>query len=560
MRMRTLLRTGIFAIFILSLPAIAENMVGKVRKAVDHSTLNQPGTKPFHLKATIRPSFERDKDSGRNAEVEIWWASPNQWRREIRSSDFQQVEIFDNNRDWQKNEGDFFPEWLRETAVQIINPLPSLDEVLEHVKTAESKNLFGRQISIEWTATTGTADVRNIERFGIALQPSTGLLLYTDGFGWGAEFKDYSDFHGRMVARTVNVGSPQVTAKIETLEDLGQVAPGFFDSAAKDGDRRPLGTELIAEPTLRKNLLPMEPTNWPPIQDGSLEGNVTAWIVVDRRGNVREIDGIVSENSAVNETGREAIRKMRFEPFLAGGIPVQVVSQFTLPFKTTRPTGTESFDSAHNYFEHGRKVSFPAGNGAPYVLNAEFQFRQNGAVAMGRYEDTWLSDEQWLRKATVDKDECARSRDGEKTYREISGNSPGMLCLVLRALEPIPAIDTFVESDWRIRRDVLDGQPVIRISTGHEDPNGKLDSQARSYWFDNSGLLLRAYFNGLEVRRSDFQDFNSIKLAREVDVLKDGQLGLKIHVADVTSTVTDISHNFKLKGHEWQRMFTDEAR
>src|SRR5215469_2232439 len=548
------------SVWVLSLHAVGENMVGKVRKAVERSTLNQPGTKPFHLKATVNPSFERDKDSGRIAQVEIWWVSPVQWRSEIRSADFHQIEVFNNNRDWQKNEGDFYPEWLRETVVQLINPLPSLNEVLEHVKTAESRNLFGRQINIEWTATTGTAEVRNIQRFAVALQPSSGLLLYTYGFGWGAEFKNYRDFHGRMVARAVNVGSPQVTASIETLEDLGAMPSGFFNSDAKEGDAKPLGTQLIDEPTLRKNLLAMEPVSWPAIQDGALEGNVTGWIVVDRAGNVREMDGIVSENSAMNETGSEAIMQMRFKPFLVNGIPVQVLSQFTLPFKTRRPTAVEVFDSAHNYFERGRKVSFPAGSGSSYLMRAEFQFRQNDAIATGQYEDTWLNDERWLRKATFEKNECTRSRDGEKRYRVINGTSGGFLCLILRALEPIPAIDTFIESDWRIRREVIDGDPIVRILTGDEDANGKLDAQARGYWFDNSGLLRKAYFDGLEVRRTDFQAFNGLKIARQIDVMKDGRLAVRIRVTDVNSGTGVSASIFKLKGHNWQRMGTDEAR
>jgi hypothetical protein len=559
LRMRNVLCIAFLAMSAFSLHAIAENMVGRVKKAVDRSTLNQPGTKPFHLKATVSPSFERDKGSGRTAEVEIWWVSPTQWRHEIRSTDFHQIEIVNNNLDWQKNEGDYFPEWLRETAVQLINPLPSLNEVLEHVKTAESRNLFGQQTNIEWTATTGTSEVHNIQRFAVALQPSTGLMLYTYGFGWGAEFKDYQDFHGRKVARTVNVGSPQVTARIKTLEDLGNVPTGFFNADAKGGDPK-LGTEVIDEPTLRKNLLPMEPVSWPTIQDGSLKGNVTSWIVVDRHGNVREIDGIVSENSAVNETGKEAIMKMHFTPFLVNGTPTQVLSQFTLPFKTGRPANTEAFDSAHNYFERGRKMSFPVGQGAPYVVRAEFQFVRNGATATGQYEDTWLSDKEWLRKAAFEKDECTRSRDDEKTYRVINGSSAGVLCLVLRAIEPIPAIDTFVESDWRIRRGVFDGAPVVRISTGHADAGGKPDAQSREYWFDNSALLLKAYFNGLEIRRTDFQEFSGLKIARQINVLKDGQLGLKIHIIEISPGAGLTAHGFKLKGHEWQRMFTDEAR
>jgi hypothetical protein len=328
---------AIFAI-ILAWPTLghAENLVKEVKKAVERSTLDQAGTKPFHLKAVLSPSFDRDKASGLTGEVEIWWMSPTKWRRELRSPDFHEIEIADGVKDWQKCEGDYFPEWLRETAVELIRPVPPLDEVLEKVKTAEVRHLMG-QTNIGWITTTGTAEVRNILRSYVAVRDSTGLLLYAGGFGWGGEFKEYADFHGRMVARTVNVGTPQVTAKITMLEDLSDPPADLFDADAEAADTHPLRTVLIDEPSLRKNLLPMQPVLWPPLKDGPLEGNVTTIIVVDREGMVREIRGVVSENSGVNKTGAEAVAAMRFRPFVVDGLPVQVMSQFTLPFKTTRP-------------------------------------------------------------------------------------------------------------------------------------------------------------------------------------------------------------------------------
>jgi hypothetical protein len=48
----------------------------EVKKAVERSTLDRPGTKPFHLKAVLSPRFDRDKASGLTGKVEIWWASP----------------------------------------------------------------------------------------------------------------------------------------------------------------------------------------------------------------------------------------------------------------------------------------------------------------------------------------------------------------------------------------------------------------------------------------------------------------------------------------------------
>src|SRR5215470_9820440 len=58
----------------LGLPGLshAVDEVDAVKKAIERSTLNQPGTKPFHLKAVLAPSFERDRNSGRTGKVEIW--------------------------------------------------------------------------------------------------------------------------------------------------------------------------------------------------------------------------------------------------------------------------------------------------------------------------------------------------------------------------------------------------------------------------------------------------------------------------------------------------------
>lgn len=554
---------ALVAVVFLSAFCHAENLSKQIKQAVERSTLDQRGTRSFHLRAELTPSFERDKDSGRSGEVEIWWASPTQWRREVRSPEFQQIEIVDGDRDWQKNEGDYFPEWLRQTAIELIKPVPLLNEVLEHVKTAEVRQI-GPMTHIAWTTPSGTAEVQNIMRGSVALQNSTGLLLYAGGFGWGGEFKDYASFHGRMVARTVNVGSPQVTAKVTVLEDLPNTPQGFFDASSPGGDPLLWRTELVDEAALRKNLSPIGPISWPPLQDGPLEGKISAEIVVDRMGKVREIGTVVSDNPAVTDFGKQIFASMHFAPFMQDGAPVQVVSQVTVPFKTIRPAAAPVFGSARDYFEKGRRVSFPsAGGSQPYVLRAEFKARtQAGTLEEGRYEDTWLSDAQWRREAWFAQSHYVRSRDGDKRYRLEEGQSNmALLRLVFRSLEPIPAVDTFVESDWKIRTDSIDGVQTVRVLTGYEAPDGKLDPEnARAYWFDGDGLLLRTYFNGIETRRSEFEDFAGVRVARKIDVLKDGKLGMQILVTEVSSARQISNKIFKVKDHEWNRAFTDEAR
>lgn len=546
----------------------SENVVARVKKAVERSTLDQAGTRPFHLKAVVAPSFERDKDSGRTGEVEIWWQSPTRWKREVRSPEFHQVEVVDGSREWQRNEGDYFPEWLREMAIELVKPVPALEEVLEHAKSAEVRNFdnpVNRSLSIvnvDWVTDTGSAEVRNIRRSGVALRASTGELLYAYGFGWGGEFKDMQDFHGRMVARTVSLGSPQVTAKVIELGEIGEVPAAFFDAGADGGDPRPLRTLLIDETTLRKNLMPGKSITWPPLQDGVLEGNVTTEVVVDREGRVRDISSIVSENPGISDAGREQIGAMRFNPFMLNGLAVQVMSQVTVPFKTVRPAGTESFQSARTYFERGRKVGFlAAGSEKPYVLRAEFQAKGKDGVENGHYEDTWVSNTQWRREASFGKSRYLRSRNGEKRYELAEGTEADMLRFVLKTLEPIPAIDTFTESDWRIKRDMVGDVRAIRVLSGYESPEGKLDpDQARGYWFDDSGLLLKTFLSGIETHWSNFESFGGLKIAREIDVRKDGRLAIRIRIADVEPATAVSANIFALKGHEWQRSFTAEER
>jgi hypothetical protein len=242
---------------------------------------------------------------------------------------------------------------------------------------------------------------------------------------------------------------------------------------------------------------------------------------------------------------------------------VQVVSRITMPFKTVRPEGVETFDSARAYFENGRHVSFPAaGNGQAYVLRATFHARVTaGTVEQGEYVDTWKSDTEWRREATIGKSRFVRARNGDTRYLVSDGPDAGLLRLVLRIMEPIPAIDTFVESDWRIKRDTLNGVKTIRVLAGYESPEGTLDpQQARGYWFDESGRLVKTYFQGLETQRAQFADFGGVQIAHQIKVLQNGAPGMVIQVTDVSSPGNASNNLFELRGHEWKRQFTDEVR
>ena len=545
----------------LSLSSYADDGEKMVRKAVEHSTLNQPGTKPFHLKAELAPSRESDRATNRTGTVEIWWASPTQWKREVRSPEFHQVEIVNGSSDWQKNEGEYFPEWLREISVALINPVPQLDQVLQQVKDADVKRMMGSTY-YSWITQNKVGDIQGGIGASVALTDNTGLLFYGGDVGWGGIFHDYQNFHGRMVARKVGVGSPEVTAQVTTLEDLKDNPSTLFESPKEDSSSPLLRTLIVAQTSLGKNVIPVDPPSWPALKDGPLEGTITTKVTIDRAGKVHEVGTVLANNPGVTDIARDYFANMQFKPYLDNGQPVQVMCLFTIPYKTTRPSGAENFDTAHNYFEHGRQVSFPATGKVPYVLHAKFKVKtSSGNIEEGAYADTWTAEDKWRREATIGSSKYVRSQDGEKRYQLAEGSDAKLLRLVLKVLEPIPAIDTFIESDWRIKRDAVDGANTIRVLTGYEKPSGEFDDEnVRAFWFDDGGKLLKTYFWGMATERSQFEDFNGAQIAQQIKVLRKGGVAMVVNVSDISRTENVPADIFRVAKHEWTRAFTDEVR
>lgn len=563
--MRIMVRFVVTACFFLSVCAVtgqAENLGSLVKKAVERSTLDQPGTHSFHLKAEYAPSRAWDNGSNRTGEIEIWWESPKKWRREVRSPEFHQIAIVDGEHVWQKNEGDYFPDWLRELAVALVRPVPlPMDVLLERVKTANVRHLMG-QTNINWDPSNGSGDAQSNGSGYLALMDQTGLLFYTGGPGWDGQYHDFKDFHGRMVAYTVASGSVEVTARVSVLEDLGATPSGFFDVSAPGGDAQPIETVVLDEAELRKNLLPGKPFDWPALANGPLEGVVWTEVVLDRTGKIREMIPPIADNPGVKEVAEQGFRAMQFQPVLRDGIPVQVWARLSAPFTTVRPTDGENFDSARTYFERGRKASFlAAGTSAPYSLRAEFQAVSHDGAQTGRYEDTWLSARDWKREAWIGSSHLVRSQSGDKHYVLAEGPDAGLLRLVMMILEPIPAEDTMTESDWRIRRDKVDGVETIRVMRGQEGANGEMEpGESQGYWFDGSGRLVKSYTSGVEIHPLNVEAFGGVQVARQIDVLKDGKLGMRVVIKEIGPAEAGAVKGFKLKGYEWQRAFTSEVR
>jgi hypothetical protein len=198
----------------------------------------------------------------------------------------------------------------------------------------------------------------------------------------------------------------------------------------------------------------------------------------------------------------------------------------------------------------------------PYVLRAEFSARSSsGEVEKGKYEDTWMSDGQWRREAWFGKSRYVRTRNGEERYELAEGPEAGLLKLVFKVIEPVPATENLMESEWRIQRDLVDGSTTVRVASGDEGPDGKLDSMNfRGYWFADTGQVVKTHVRGLETRLTTFSDFDGGRVTRRVNVLADGKPVMRVHVTELQRAGTVDAAMFLLPGYEWVRALTDEVR
>lgn len=111
--------------------------------------------------------------------------------------------------------------------------------------------------------------------------------------------------------------------------------------------------------------------------------------------------------------------------------------------------------------------------------------------------------------------------------------SMSISAFVLSAIEPIPTTDSFYEADWRIRRDNVDGVSSIRVLRGYEPQNGVCDPEhAYAFWFDSASRLIRVC-ERVDIRYSDFADFNGAQVPRHIHVLDGDKTVVSIQINEM---------------------------
>jgi hypothetical protein len=309
-----------------------------VKAAASRSTLVSPGAAPFHLQATI--SDQKQHDPQWDATVEEWWQSPTVWRREFHSLAFSQTILVNGSKVEEHDAGPVFPELLRNLTVELVDTVPRLDQLAALHQTVAKPDGTPGQIRASWFIPGRDGTTTKSIAASIAISRDTGLMLYGGDIDWDVSLHDFSDFHGKQIARRLTAqsqGGPQLTANMTLLEDLNHT-PGLFVVRKSTPAKHQLRVAVVPELTLRALSLANPVPRWPDLPSGPLVGAMVMRVVVDRQGHVSSVDDFFSDNPALQKAAQQQIIHWRFRPHLDHGIPVQVISTLTFPFAINRAT------------------------------------------------------------------------------------------------------------------------------------------------------------------------------------------------------------------------------
>jgi len=336
----SMLRDIVFSFAIVcALPGRAQQHVAladAAQRAAANSTLITAASPPFQLRAVVSETTK--PDSNYRAEIEEYWVAPDKWRRTVKSPDFSQTIVVNGDKYFEQNNGDYFPQWLRELVTAVFEPLPML-EALKQTK---------REIAAPSGAAHSMSCARFESRIGTAQNQSSvfstfcfsGNPIVVDSVvtpGYSVEFEDHRRFGKKQVAwRLTSEPEPglNLQARITDLSLLLNPDESLFAVTEVTPQADRVNVVHVTDEGAKNFAAEAPAIRWPTVRSGKTSGVLSLYVGVDRKGQVREVWPLNSDNPALNDAARAQVRTWKFKPAAVQGAPVQVESILTIAFES----------------------------------------------------------------------------------------------------------------------------------------------------------------------------------------------------------------------------------
>lgn len=510
-------------------------------KAAHTSTLTTPDARPFHLKLSAVDTLSNSSEF--RAELELWWAAPDKWRREVKSPLFTQTAVQDGRHYFESNSSGYLPYWLQEVIQESVDPIPEAQ--LKDIDVDWSNSGCGRW-ETEYSKESEKISVYNTVCFN-----ANGTVKQIFAQPLGVAFADYKSFSGKEVARTLTVwprGRSEVKAKVILLEPLKPDDSLFSihsDTGLSSRLRFLSVPESALQPDTQSNTLPA----WPVVHNFPATGIMSINVKLDRDGTVREVGTVISKNVVLNDAAAAQIKNWKFKPYLVEGFPVQVNTNITFHFDAKMEllgANGKSYPAVPflAHIKKSRELSDPRTEGSPaFHLHATFEIAPNQS---GTYDETWLSSVKWRRETQFGSITLLATRNGDEAYHKITGadSTPKEVDYLIDLIYGhFPRTDgSFQEGDWGQSAVQMGGMDMVRVARGQVDAeNRPITGQA--YWFDSTGFLRADFVQPKVTVYSNFAAWNRKQIPRRAEVAENGTRRMLVDI-DRIEPAGDVSDSF----------------
>jgi TonB-like protein len=228
--------------------------------------------------------------------------------------------------------GDYYPNWLRTIVGAIFDPGAPL-QGFDLARSSDNPMIGGTKVCRRFTSIAGVPPVSN--KVFSTFCFDEGLLDFVGKPGYDATYKNYKNFAGKHVARTISEEIESGTVVEATIEELTELKSPDDSKFAVQETNVPLQTLKADESTLRSLGVNTPDIVWPATHRGADKGTLSLYVCLDRNGQVREIYQLNSSNPGLSEVARDQVMKWQFKRASSHGAPVQVESVLTFAFHAT---------------------------------------------------------------------------------------------------------------------------------------------------------------------------------------------------------------------------------
>jgi TonB family protein len=529
-------------------------------------SLIAPGSKPFHLKVSVVD--KNLQNPLHSAEVEEWWAAPDQWRRVVTSPEFSQTAVQNGKQYSETNSMDYMPWWISDLLRELTDPLPVDD--LKGLNLQRGGVEFGFNC-VRWQAQSSNGTDKDVWGEGLCFD-SAGLLhsVFTPSVV-GEEFSKYEKFGGKQIARYFEIdteGNHTVKAMVTLLEPLTSDASLFVVDHDTGYDSR-LRFVTVPEIDDRSALPNRPPIVWPEsVSHFPATGLALIEVRIDREGKVRSAESVISDNRDVDSDVPAQIMKWQFKPWIVDGAPVQVNTTITLRWNVKveipgQPTGVAA-EPASKWFAGARRVNtLRDEDGKPFHLHATVANCGGSTTIQESYDEQWQSPTKWRREVDAGSVQTVEARDDDNFYRQITGAdfAPACSADVLGIFDdPIPAADEVYEADWQQELVPFDGGTSERIRRGPKNPDGTLPANTYAFWFNpatRSLLGLHTEAPGGEEQQTTYGKFmawEGKQVPGRIELLENGNQALLLTSDKIEDLGTVPDSTFGIAGIEPEKL------